>query len=584
MDNSNKAIAKRINKELRIRGWKQTDLLKKIITFQYPNYSKSQKYAELLVRKGNFSTALKPKSNRSITKEELYIISKILYLPLEYLWFGDEKKSDFIPSGARYVAFQDSESEYRTYIGSLEHEDMIQYDDEFGFNLFEYMGQYESINGFKLFAECYHLNFDYVNYHELAYVNGEGFKQFCCNEEKSKTLCANILSTLVKNKDKKTFKAIFFDNCSIRRFWDEYSHNKEKRLFNDDFLKTLLQNELFFELILFFNEIDLNCFDKRYGKGEKRIVVEPMIYEALSFALENEKEYENQLIKMLRFALEYNKAQFEFINNYFEENTNEYGDVRVNEYAPRSLISSRNIPMGNIFRIKEQSENNVINDLINKIEQLAFNMTHIKNPQEKTNEEIKVSTPDNSLFIEMHEKANEQKATFVPTVTYLNKEFTHFKYYESQIVNFENPKHIELIIDCLEKVQSLVTQKSNKVLVHGNLNGSIIMCSKGEIIGLAGWQKCHYGSKYEDRAEILTNIDIYAYGEEFLEKYNELFDIVAKGFNKEEKIKLIDTAIDLLNERRKAIRTEGKDNLSRAFSLKNRASRLEFYKEQYLDK
>lgn len=583
MDNSNKAIAKRINKELRSRGWKQTDLLKKIITFQYPNYSKSEKYAELLARKGNFSTALKLNSNRSITKEELYIISKVLYVPLEYLWFGDEKKSGFIPSGARYVAFQDNESEYRTYIGSLEYEDMIQHQDEFGFNLFEYMGQYESINGFKLFAEYYNLNFDYVNYHELSYINGEGFRQYCSNEERSKILCANILSTLAKYKDKKTFKAIFFDNCSVKRFWDEYSYNRDKKYFNDDFLKMLLQNDLFFDLILIAKPIELNCFDKRYEKGQKRIFVEPILYEALSFALENEKEYENQLIKMLHFALEYNKAQFEFLKDYFKENSNEYGDVRINEYAPRSLISSRNIPMGNIFRIKEQTENNVINDLINKIEQLAFNMTHIKNPQEKNNEEIIVSTPDNSLFIEMHEKANEQKAKFVPTVTYLNKEFTHFKYYESQKVNFENPKHIELIIDCLEKAQGLVMQKSNKVLVHGNLNGSIIMCSKQEIIGLAGWQKCHYGSKYEDRAEILANIDIYAYGEEFLEKYNELFDIVTKGFNKEEKIKLIDIAIDLLNERRKAIHAEGKDDLSRAFSLKNRASRLEFYKEQYLD-
>ncbi len=584
MDNSNKAIAKRINKELKSRGWKQTDLLKKIITFQYPNYSKSEKYAELLSRKGNFSTALKPNSNRSITKEELYIISKILYLPLEYLWFGDEKKSDFIPSGARYVAFQDSESEYRTYIGSLEYEDMIQHHDEFGFNLFEYMGQYESINGFKLFAEYYNLHFDYVNYHELAYVNGENFKQFCCNEEKSKYLCSNILSTLVKYKDRKTFKKIFFDNCSVRRFWIEYSHNKDKRSFNDDFLNTLLQNESFLELMLFTKEIDLNCMDQRYEKGQKRIFVEPMFYEALSFALENETEFETQLIKMLQFALEYNKAQFEFINVYFKENSNEYGDVRINEYAPRSLISSRNIPMGNIFRIKEHTENEVISDLINKIEQYAFNMTHIKNPQEKINEEIIVSTPDNPLFVEMHEKANEQKAKFIPTVTYLNREFTHFKHYESQKINFEDSKHIELVIDYLEKAQNLVTQKPDKVLVHGNLNGSIIMFSKGEMVGLAGWQKCHYGSKYEDRAEILANIDIYAYGEEFLEKYNILFAIVSKGFNEQEKIKLVDTAIDLLNERRKAIHAEGKDDISRAFSLKNRASKLEFYKEQYLDK
>ena len=78
MNDSNKAIAARINKELKNRGWKQSKLLKKILEFKNPNLSKEELYKEALRKKGNFSTTLKGTSARTIPKEELYIISKIV--------------------------------------------------------------------------------------------------------------------------------------------------------------------------------------------------------------------------------------------------------------------------------------------------------------------------------------------------------------------------------------------------------------------------------------------------------------------------------------------------------------------------
>lgn len=583
MDNSNKAIARRINKELKIRGWKQTDLLKKIIKFKYPNISNSELYTLVIKSKGNFSTTLKG-NNRSIPKDDLYIISKIFGVPLEYVWFGDEKKSGFIPNGARYAAYQDNDSEYNSYIANLKHEDDLQLHDEFGFNLFDYFGQFESINGYKYFLKNYRLYFDYVHYGQLMYINSEGHSQFCSSSDDKNTVSDNLLMTLIKHNDTKTFKSIYFDNCPLQRFDNRQVHYGEKKLFSDSFLEAILRNESFLDFTLTVREIELNSFNKYYDKGEKRRFIEPMFYEVLFFALEHEKEYKNQLMRMLHFVIEYSKSQYEFIKNYLKTQENEYGDVRIIEYAPRFLESRRKVPMGNVFIIKEKLSDNVLVDLIKEIEQITFNMTHIINKQEKSNDEIKISTPDNQLFIEISKVANERNANFIPRVLHLDKEFTHFQYYESLTINYDNNDHLQSVVEYLNKAQNLVTTKQNKVLVHGNLSGAVFMVENGKVVGLAGWQKCHYGSKFEDRAELLSNIDDYSFRGEFLEGYKTKFDIISQGFTQEEKVKLIDKTINLLAEKRNSVLENDCKNISTAYHLKERSSKIEFFKEFYLNK
>ena len=581
MKNSNKAIAGRINKELRIRNWSQADLLRKIIKFKNPEITKSELYAEVNKRKGNFSTTLKGKENRSIPKEDLYIISKIFGVSLEYIWFGDKKKENFIPKGARYAAFQDSESEYRTYIADLDYEDRVQYADDCGFSLFDYFGQFDSINGYKFFLKNYNLHFDYVQYGELAYVNSEGHLQFCHSHDKDHLISDNLIMILTEHNDIKTFRTIYFDNCPLERFDSDYASNRNKALFSDYFLETLLRNEPFFELIMKTHEVDVGSFSRYYEKGTKRLFVEPMFYEALSFALQHEEDYKNQLFKMLSFALEFNKTQNAFIKDYLRIHygKDEHADVHIDQYAPRFLRSSRNIPMGNVFRIREKVEDELLSNLIKEIEKIAFNMTHIINAQEKKNEEIVISTPNNPLFLELCNNAREQKASFVPLVLHSDKEFTYFQNYESTTINFDNYEQLQSVIDYLDKAQNLVVPKPNKVLVHGDLTNKTLMIENGKVVGLAGWQNCHYGSKYEDRAVLLSNIDSYSYRDDYLKKYKELFDILSQGFDQTEKANLIDRAIDILTEKRKAITKEGRDSFYKICSLKERASKLELFKE-----
>ena len=586
MDNSNKAIAKRINKELKSRDWAQVDLLKEIIKFKFPNINKTDLYSEVNARKGNFSTALKPNSNnkRSISKEDLYIISKVFGLPLEYIMFGDEKKSGFIPQGARYAAFQDSDSEYRTYIASLEHEDHIQHPDEFGFNLFNYFGQFDSINGYRFFQKNYHLFFNYSESGLLSYVNSEGYEQSCSYSDEKNLISDNLISTLVEYNDLKTFKAIYFDNCPLKRFGDSHPYPRSKALFGDDFLETLLQNEPFLDLTLRTKEVELNSLNKAYEKGEKRVFVEPLFFEAVAYALKHEKEYKDQILKMLRFALTYNKSQYIFVKDYLKTHSNEHGDARIEEYAPRILRSSRNIILGSVIELKAVVSSKEIRDLLNEIEQYVFNITHIINEQERNNETIKISTPDNALFIELHKNGVEKNVDFLPTMIHSDNEFTYYQYYESTTIGFDDIKQLQFVINCISKAQCLVEQKAGKVLVHGDFNGPILMTSNGAMVGLAGWQKCHYGNKYEDRAELLSNIDIYLYGHEYIEKFKSIFDVISQGFTEEERIKLINITIDLLAEKRKSTFQNDSANISQAYWLKERSSKLEFFKEIYLEK
>ena len=583
MENSNKAIAKRINNELRIRGWSQSDLLRKIIKYKNPQIGEKL-YAELNKKKGNFSTTLKGNDDRSFSKEDLYVISKIFEVPFEYIWFGENKKSEFKPSGPRYAAYQDNENEYRAYVASLEYEDRVQYPDEFGFNLFDYLGQFNSINGYKFFINNYRLHFDYLQYGELAYINSDGYLQLCSTHDRGKVISDNLIMVLSERKEAKTFKEVYFDNCSIKRFNSDYFNRLSKELFSEYFLETLLQNESFLDLVLKTKELELNALDKRYEKGEKRVFVEPMLFNALSYALEHENDYKDQLLKMLSFALSYNKHQYEFIKDYLKNHKEEYSDIQVNRYAPRFLVSARYVPMGNVFRSLGSASDKDIDGMLREIEQYAFNMTHIFNEQEKNKEEIKISTPDNELFAELNKNAKEQNIGFIPAVVHSDKEFTYFRYYNSSTINYESVEHLQFIIDCLKQAQSLVAPKANKVLVHGNLIGAVLMNEDGKMSGVAGWHKCHYGSKYDDCAYLLSRIDMYIYGDDYLKKFNTLFQVISKGFDPDEKVKLVDKAISLLNEERKAAIKEESNNHSTSFGLKQRVAKLEYFRELYLEK
>ena len=588
MDVSNKAIAKRINKELKKRDWKQVDLLKRIIKFKNPEFTKVDVQSEAMIKKGNFSTSLKGNDNRPIPKEDLYIISKIFGVSLEYLWFGEEKKNGFIPAGARYAAYQDNDNEYRTYIAGLEYEDKVQYGDEFDFNLFDYFAQFDSINGYRFFVNNYELHFDYVQYGQLMYVNSDGNTQFCKSSDEDNLMSDKLISTLIKYNDVKTFKVIYFDNCSMGRFNPDLMYRRNKRLFGDDFLSQLVENEAFLEFALKTKTIELSKFNRHDDSNEKRTFVEPMFYEVLDYAMNHQKECRNTLLKLLKFALEYNESQYNFIKDFLEihkDDTFGYGDVSINEYNPRFLRSYRNTIMGNIIKIKGITDDPVIDELVQEIEQYAFNMTHIINDQERNNEGIKISTPDNPLFLELHDNAVEQKADFVPFKIHSNKEFTYFQYYESTAIDFGNTSHVTFLMEFLDKAQKLVSKKENKVLVHGNLRGAKFMTINGEIVGLANWQQCHYGDKYEDRAEALSRLnDYYGFGGKYLTKYKEIFDIVSNGFTEEEQVILVDKAIKILNKQRKQISKDEHNYLDKVARSKELSSRLELFKEQYLEK
>lgn len=585
MKDSNKAIAARINKELKNRGWKQSDLLKKILEFKNPNLSKEELYKEVLRKKGNFSTTLKGTSARTIPKEELYIISKIFSLPLEYIWFGDDKKSEFKPNGARYAAYKDNENDYRAYIAGLEYEDKLQCSDEFGFTLFDYLGQYSSINGYKFFEKNYNLNFDYVRYIGLSYTNGDGYSQLCSLSEEKNTILDSMLMTLIEYKDVRTFKKIFFENCSLDRFDSNQYCRQDKKIFSDDFLDALLNDELFLKSIFKVEEIDISNFNRNHQKGEKRNFVEPLFYETLFYAIKNEERYKKQLRKMLEFALNFNKTQFDFVNEYLNSHENEYSDVCIDRYNPNFLVTSRYIPMGNIFRIGDRGSDEEINALLNEIEKYAFNITHIINGQEKSNEAIKISTPDNPLFLELCKNAVNQNATFVPLMINYTKEFTYFRNFDSRKIAYNDCSEMKSIIECLDKAQKLVDAKSNKVLVHGNLNEKVLMVEKSGTIGLSGWENCRYGSKFDDRVDLLMEV------EQFYSSYNKplqslisIFDVIAQGFSNEDKIKLLDKTISALNEKIQKLLSGNDEDLLKAYKLNERLSKLELLKKLLIRK
>ena len=72
--------------------------------------------------------------------------------------------------------------------------------------------------------------------------------------------------------------------------------------------------------------------------------------------------------------------------------------------------------------------------------------------------------------------------------------------------------------------------------------------------------------------------------EKYLTKYKEIFDIVSNGFTEEEQVILIDKAIKILNKQRKQISKDEHNYLDKVARSKELSSRLELFKEQYLEK
>ena len=168
-------------------------------------------------------------------------------------------------------------------------------------------------------------------------------------------------------------------------------------------------------------------------------------------------------------------------------------------------------------------------------------------------------------------------------MNYSNKDYVFFKAYKSHTIQYEDVEQLRSIINVLDKSQDLVNRKANKVLVHGNLNGNVLMIEDNKIIGLAEWQKCHYGDKFEDRVELLSNVDIYHFRNDFLIKFNDIFEIISQGFDENEKRKLIEKTINILDKKVKSL-PNNKEQFYETYNLKERSIKLEIFKKIYFEK
>ena len=184
--------------------------------------------------------------------------------------------------------------------------------DEFGRTFLDYVVEYKSFNAIKYLYDKYQLKLK--RYDNFFQVNGEYFIDInFCNS----ILFARMVAELNDTK-------LFYDIYNTYDIIDGVNLVYQQ----DDFLKIILDNDNLFNEMFKTKEylFEYSNYEKRLYKIDSFPIntINPIINNCLKCAINNIDKYKKQAIKMLNFALVYNKDVIKKLdkNCYFYSMTN----------------------------------------------------------------------------------------------------------------------------------------------------------------------------------------------------------------------------------------------------------------------
>lgn len=341
-----------LNKEIvsyykEIKGIKyDNDLLKKIGNELEYKDDVLEKFIK--TQKGNFSKIIK--GIRPINKDYIIPLEKIFGVPVAkliepetYNYLINKENIPFL-KGIRYYAYKDDMNLYYNELSKNtdnKGNSIIFNKDEFGRTFLDYVVEYKSFNAIKYLYDKYQLKLK--RYDNFFQVNGEHFIDInFCNS----ILFARMVSELNDTK-------LFYDIYNTYDIIDGDNLVYQQ----DDFLKIILDNDNLFNEMFKTKEylFEYSNYEKRLYKIDSFPIntINPIINNCLKYAINNIDKYKKQAIKMLNFALVYNKDVIKKLdkNCHFYSMTNSGALIRGHEIIDLLIYSNEQVTDDSIQKL-----------------------------------------------------------------------------------------------------------------------------------------------------------------------------------------------------------------------------------------
>lgn len=265
--------------------------------------------------KANFSKMLK--RERKLNAEYIIPLEKILGIsiskliePSLYYLSVDKEEVPFV-KGIKYYAYMDDMDLYINELAKLSDSNgnpIICNNDEYGKSFIDYIVEYKAYNGMRFLIDYYNIKLKW--HHSYFQTNNK----LSLNIEFKNTIqFTEMISTL---NDSKLFFDIY-DTYNMFISNDHYGYSSS--LFeNDEFFRIILSNETLFNSLFNKKEYLHECsnYDRRKLKKDSYTVntINPIINKCLNYALSHLDKFKKQAVKILKFAISYNKTVIEHFN------------------------------------------------------------------------------------------------------------------------------------------------------------------------------------------------------------------------------------------------------------------------------
>ena len=340
-----------------------SELLKMIGAELGMNYQERIDFAAK--QKSNFSKMLK--GERPLERKFIEPLEKILGVSLAKLTCEysydlplDESDIPFI-KGFRYYAHKDDPKLYEELdkMCTLEGNPILSNTDEYEKGFLDYLVEYQAINGIRFLSEKH--NFVVEPYGQTL--------MFSSNTLYRNMFCANYMEVaklIIRSSDSKLFNKVFNNfECMVLSPWVDDNLWCKK----EEFIDEVINNEKIFESIFKINNYSFDAINRgcnpKDGKKPDIKLINPLIECCLDYALKNLAYYKDQALKILNFAMSYNK---EIIHTLDPE-----ADRYCIQYKYYVCESHRRIHANLILTDITQTGDKEIDEMISKLPTIKIN-------------------------------------------------------------------------------------------------------------------------------------------------------------------------------------------------------------------
>ena len=497
-----------------------------MIRIVYPDKDAEKYYA---TNKVNLSAA-KNNNKRSFKQNEILCLEKLLNVPFISLLEDSNTKTNFFPDGIRYVAYLDEIEGYERLnnINGDSNSVILNYD-EFDKNIFQYILEYNSINGLSYLINKRIVTLD-VSWYNFLFNGGLYY-----SKEEALEINKKIINMLINNNKIGEFNTLFQMTDLIIK-----SRNNELGMLkNEEIIKNLLSNEKFLKEVLICSKFKLNKVNYGLQSDKDGYFVNPLITILINYGLTHFDKFSNTTISLLKLGIELNRK----VINYFKMDVpKKFKYARLDDSG--LILDGRTI-VGSVANYVIESPVDLSNEadsLLQKLEagleEIVFsakNLTGGFSSQETRIQNGKLIKMHSNNVIE-YEFLNYMESVGynkVPKIVEINKNgkdvFTYIPGSAAKYVFEMSKEEIKEVILELKKINAFSKDKINNglVYVHGDLSPQNVVFKDKKIVGIIDWDGCYIGLDYYDFIYVFwtwCNVGSYARNNEDL--FNNLKEML----------------------------------------------------------